>query len=87
MVSAAPFVAASLVARGAIDADNDVQGIAVHIASRVSVLAGPGEVLVSRTVKDLGRRVGSALQRARQTFTQGAPGTNGPLRGFELRAD
>ena len=34
-------------------ADNDVQGIAVHVASRVSALAGPGEVLVSRTVKDL----------------------------------
>lgn len=26
-------------------ADNDVQGIAVHIASRISALAGPGEVL------------------------------------------
>ena len=34
-------------------AGDDVQGIAVHIASRVSALAGPGEVLVSRTVKDL----------------------------------
>jgi class 3 adenylate cyclase len=34
-------------------ADNDVQGIAVHIASRVSALAAAGEVLVSRTVKDL----------------------------------
>jgi class 3 adenylate cyclase len=34
-------------------ADNDVQGLAVHIASRISALAGPGEVLVSRTVKDL----------------------------------
>ena len=34
-------------------ADNDVQGIAVHIASRISALAAPGEVLVSRTVKDL----------------------------------
>jgi class 3 adenylate cyclase len=32
---------------------NDVQGIAVHIASRVAALAGPGEILVSRTVKDL----------------------------------
>jgi pimeloyl-ACP methyl ester carboxylesterase len=31
----------------------EVQGIAVHIASRVAALAGPGEVLVSRTVKDL----------------------------------
>jgi class 3 adenylate cyclase len=30
-----------------------VQGIAVHIASRVAALAEPGEVLVSRTVRDL----------------------------------
>jgi class 3 adenylate cyclase len=33
--------------------DNDVKGIAVHIAARVSALAAPGEVLVSRTVRDL----------------------------------
>ena len=39
---------------------NDVQGIAVHIASRVSSLAGAGEILVSRTVKDL--VAGSGLQ-------------------------
>jgi class 3 adenylate cyclase/pimeloyl-ACP methyl ester carboxylesterase len=32
---------------------NDVQGIAVHIAARISALAAPAEVLVSRTVKDL----------------------------------
>jgi class 3 adenylate cyclase len=31
----------------------DVAGVAVHIASRVSARAGPGEVLVSRTVTDL----------------------------------
>ena len=31
----------------------DIGGIAVHIAARVSSLAGPNEVLVSRTVKDL----------------------------------
>jgi class 3 adenylate cyclase len=31
----------------------DVGGIAVHIGQRVSALAGPGEVLVSSTVKDL----------------------------------
>lgn len=41
-------------------ADNDVQGIAVHIASRVSALAGAGDVLVSRTVKDL--TAGSGLR-------------------------
>jgi pimeloyl-ACP methyl ester carboxylesterase len=32
---------------------DDVAGIAVHIGSRVGTLAGPREVLVSRTVKDL----------------------------------
>jgi class 3 adenylate cyclase len=39
---------------------DDIGGIAVHIAARVSALAGPGEVLVSRTVKDL--VVGSGIQ-------------------------
>ena len=38
----------------------DIAGIAVHIAARVSALASPGEVLVSRTVKDL--VVGSGLE-------------------------
>jgi class 3 adenylate cyclase len=32
---------------------DDIAGIAVHIGARVAALAGPGEVLVSRTVKDL----------------------------------
>jgi class 3 adenylate cyclase len=32
---------------------DDIGGIAVHIAARVSALAAPSEVLVSRTVKDL----------------------------------
>jgi len=32
---------------------NDIRGIAVHIASRVADLANGGEVVVSRTVKDL----------------------------------
>jgi pimeloyl-ACP methyl ester carboxylesterase len=33
--------------------DGDVGGVAVHTAARVGALAGPGEVLVSSTVKDL----------------------------------
>ena len=33
--------------------DNDLSGIAVHIGARVSALAGPGQVLVSSTVRDL----------------------------------
>ena len=32
---------------------DDVAGIAVHLAQRVQGMAGPGEVLVSRTVVDL----------------------------------
>ena len=34
-------------------ADNDISGIAVHVAARVSALAEGGEVLVSSTVRDL----------------------------------
>lgn len=34
-------------------ADNDVRGIAVHIASRVADLGNADDILVSRTVKDL----------------------------------
>jgi class 3 adenylate cyclase len=33
--------------------DRDVGGIAVHIAARVMAAAGPGEILISRTVRDL----------------------------------
>ena len=32
---------------------DDISGIAVNIAARIMALAGPGEVLVSRTVNDL----------------------------------
>ena len=39
---------------------DDVAGIAVHIGARVSALASAGEILVSRTIRDL--VVGSGLQ-------------------------
>jgi class 3 adenylate cyclase len=42
--------------------DDDIAGVAVHIAARVCDLAAPGEVLVSRTVRDL--VVGSGLEFA-----------------------
>jgi class 3 adenylate cyclase len=53
---------------------DDVGGIAVHIGARVASLAGSGEVLVSRTVKDL--VAGSGLRfadRGSQTL-KGVPG-------------
>ena len=39
---------------------DDIGGVCVHLAARVCGLAGPGEVLVSRTVKDL--VVGSGIE-------------------------
>jgi pimeloyl-ACP methyl ester carboxylesterase len=53
----------------------DVGGIAVHIGSRVASLAGPGEVLVSSTVKDL--VVGSGLEFEDQGHRElkGVPGS------------
>ena len=39
---------------------SDVTGVAVHIASRITNLAGPNEILVSRTVIDL--TAGSGLE-------------------------
>ena len=33
--------------------DGGIEGIAVHIGARIGALAGAGEVLASRTVKDL----------------------------------
>lgn len=53
---------------------DDVAGIGVHIGARVSALAGPGEVLVTSTVKDL--VIGSELEfedRGPRTL-KGVPG-------------
>jgi class 3 adenylate cyclase len=54
---------------------DDVAGIAVHIAQRVSALAAPRQVLVSRTVTDL--VVGSGIQFADrgEHELRGVPGT------------
>jgi class 3 adenylate cyclase len=54
---------------------NDVGGIAVHIGARVGALAGPGEVFVSSTVKDL--VAGSGLQFAErgECELKGVPGS------------
>jgi class 3 adenylate cyclase/pimeloyl-ACP methyl ester carboxylesterase len=55
-------------------AGNDVGGIAIHIGRRVSDLAAPGEVLVSRTVVDL--VTGSGLEFAERGAhaLKGVPG-------------
>ncbi len=55
--------------------DDDIAGMAVHIAARVSAQAGPGEVLVSRTVRDLVTGSGIALQSRGQRDLKGVEGS------------
>lgn len=52
----------------------DVGGMAVNIGARIGALAGPGEVLVSSTVREL--VVGSGLEFAERGVEKlkGAPG-------------
>jgi class 3 adenylate cyclase len=52
----------------------DVGGIAVHIGARVGSLAGPGEVLVSRTVKDLVVGSGIHFEDRGERELKGVPG-------------
>jgi class 3 adenylate cyclase/pimeloyl-ACP methyl ester carboxylesterase len=54
---------------------NDVGGIAVHIGARVGALAGPGEVLVSNTVKDLVVGSGIEFEDRGETELKGVPGS------------
>jgi class 3 adenylate cyclase/predicted alpha/beta hydrolase len=55
-------------------AGDDVAGIAVHIGQRVSALAAPCEVLVSRTVTDLVAGSGLAFERRGEHELKGVPG-------------
>jgi class 3 adenylate cyclase len=51
----------------------DIGGIAVHIGQRVSALAGPGQVLVSSTVKDLVAGSGIAFADRGSHVLKGVP--------------
>jgi class 3 adenylate cyclase len=53
---------------------SDVGGIAVHIGARVAALAGPGEVLVSGTVRDLVAGSGIAFEDRGEASLKGVPG-------------
>jgi class 3 adenylate cyclase len=54
--------------------DSKVEGIAVHIGSRVAATAKPGEVLVSSTVKDLVVGSGIAFEDRGMHALKGVPG-------------
>ena len=62
---------------------SDVGGLAVHIAARVAAKAGPGEVLVSSTVRDLLAGSGFELAPRGEHELKGVPDT---WRLFAVRA-
>jgi pimeloyl-ACP methyl ester carboxylesterase len=53
---------------------DDIGGIAVHTGARVAAEAGPGEVLVSSTVKDLVAGSGIAFEERGAHVLKGVPG-------------
>jgi class 3 adenylate cyclase len=64
--------------------DGKVAGIAVNIGARVAAESGPGEVLVSSTVKDLVAGSGLDFEDRGTTSLKGIPGE---WRLFAVRAD
>jgi class 3 adenylate cyclase len=54
--------------------DRKVGGIAVHIGARVAAEAGPSEVLVSSTVRDLVAGSGIAFRERGAAELKGVPG-------------
>jgi class 3 adenylate cyclase len=54
---------------------SDIAGIAVHTASRITALAEPGEILVSRTVVDLTAGSGLHFEPRGEHRLKGVPGT------------
>jgi class 3 adenylate cyclase len=54
--------------------DDKITGIAVHIGARIAALAGAGEVLVSRTVKDLVAGAGIDFETRGHQELKGVPG-------------
>ena len=54
--------------------DGDLSGLAVHIAARVMDRAGPSEVLVSSTVKDLVVGSGIEFEDRGEHELRGVPG-------------
>ena len=55
--------------------ENDIGGLAVHIAARILGQAGAGEILVSRTVRDLVVGSGTGFEDHGSVELRGVPGT------------
>jgi class 3 adenylate cyclase len=65
--------------------DGKVGGIAVNIGARVAALAGPSEVLVSQTVRDLVAGSGLAFEDAGEHILKGVPDRWHLYRALEAR--
>jgi class 3 adenylate cyclase len=52
----------------------NIGGLGVHIAARIGALAGPGEILVSRTVADVLLGSGTPLTEREEHELKGVPG-------------
>jgi hypothetical protein len=55
--------------------DSDIGGLAVHIAARILGEAGAGEILVSRTVRDLVVGSGTSFEDRGSVELRGVPGS------------
>jgi len=53
----------------------ELRGIAVHTGARVAALAGPGEILVSRTIRDLVADAPIRLESRGSHELKGLPGS------------
>ena len=52
----------------------DLTGLSVHVGARVGAMAMPNEVLVSRTVRDLGGGLWARVRRPAFAHAEGVPG-------------
>ena len=55
--------------------DDDIGGLAVHIAARILGQAGAGDILVSRTVRDLVVGSGTGFEDRGSVELRGVPGS------------
>jgi class 3 adenylate cyclase len=55
--------------------ENDLAGLAVHVAARIGALANAGEVLVSAMVRDLVAGSGVEFAEVQECTLKGIPGT------------
>jgi class 3 adenylate cyclase len=53
--------------------DDKIVGVAVSVGARIAAVAGPGEVLVSRTVKDLVAGSGLEFEDRGEHHLKGLP--------------